>query len=190
MDEELKQLSEINKELDVIENKLQSLPGAEQLDMKQYNRKQRRRLERQIKRDETKKQKQLEQKGNTFVTRKEFVGLFQSAQKLRDRLYYIDVLTAAMEKLLIEKNLITEDELESYIKTENEKAQAFQEIQKGEKDYENRLQKCKDLGIDPNISVIGGQIYEDAELAITDKIEIAKKYDLKQLLMLLGEPIV
>jgi hypothetical protein len=81
-------------------------------------------------REEKMKQSKIEQKGNTYVTRKEFVGLFQSAQKLRDRLYFVDVLTAGIEKLLISKNIITEEELKTVIDEENEKAKQFQEIQK------------------------------------------------------------
>ena len=175
---ELDTLEEINNEITSLENRLQELPGT---DIKSYNRKQRRQIERRMKSEEAKKMKQLEQKGNTYVTRKEFVGLFQSAQKLRDRLYYVDVLSAAMEKLLIEKNIITGEELKNYIKEENSKAQAFQEIQKGEKDYENRIKKCLELNIDPNISVIGQQIYEDPDIALADKIKLAEEYKLTTL---------
>jgi len=175
---ELDTLEEINNEITSLENRLQELPGT---DIKSYNRKQRRQIERRMKSEEAKKMKQLEQKGNTYVTRKEFVGLFQSAQKLRDRLYYVDVLSAAMEKLLIEKNIITGEELKNYIKEENSKAQAFQEIQKGEKDYENRIKKCLELNIDPNISIIGQQIYEDPDIALADKIKLAEEYKLTTL---------
>ena len=175
-------LEEINKDITKIEQKLEAIPNAEQLDMSKYNRKQRRRLQRAMIRDEKVKQSKLEQKGNTFVTRKEFVGLFQSAQKLRDRLYFVDVLTAGIEKLLISKNIITEEELKTVIDEENEKAKQFQEIQKSQKDYENRLKKCVELGIDPNISIIGRQIYEDSELALADKMRLAEEYKLEILL--------
>ena len=181
-DETLEKLEEINQDITKIEQKLEAIPNSEQLDMSKYNRKQRRRLQRAMVRDEKTKQNKLEQKGNTFVTRKEFVGLFQSAQKLRDRLYFVDVLTAGIEKLLISKNLITEEELKNVIEEENEKAKQFQEIQKGEKDYENRLKKCVELKIDPNISIIGRQIYEDPELALADKMKLAEEYKLEILL--------
>ena len=185
--EELEKLEEIGKEIEVLENKLEAIPGAEQLDMTKFNRKQRRQMQRRMVHGEKEKNKQLDQKGNAFVTRKEFVGMFQSAQKLRDRLYFVDILVAAMEKLLIEKNLLTEQEIEDKIKSESEKAQAFQEIEKGVKDYENRLKKCLDLQINPNISRIGQQIYEDSELAFDEKLRLAKEYDIKLLVKILEE---
>lgn len=180
--QELEKLKEINNDITKIEQKLEEIPGAAPLDMTQYNRKQRRRIERNVKHNEKAKEKQLEQKGNTFVTRKEFVNLFQSMQKLRDRLYYVDILTAAMEKLLIEKNIVTEEELADIGKKEAEKAQSFQEIQKGEKDYENRLKKCLELSIDPAISIIGQQIFLDQELDLAEKIRLATEYKLEILL--------
>lgn len=184
---ELRKLSEIGKEIEVLENKLQEIPGTEQLDMSKFNRKQRRQMQRRMIHDEKEKQGKLEQKGNTFVTRKEFVGLFQSAQKLRDRLYYVDILTAALEKLLIEKTILTEQEIADKIKSEAEKAQAFQEIEKGEKDYENRLKKCLELQIDPNISRIGQQIFGDSELEPAEKLRLAKEYNIKLLVKILEE---
>lgn len=179
---ELEQLEEINQDITKIEQKLEAIPGAAPLDMTKYNRKQRRHMERAMKHNEKEKQKDLTQKGNTFVTRREFVSLFQSMQKLRDRMYYIDVLTSAMEKLLISKNILTEDELKDTVKTEAEKALAFQDIQKGQKDYENRIKKCIELGIDPNISIISQQIYEDADMSLADKKILAETYNLEVLL--------
>ncbi len=150
----------------------------------QYNRKQRRHIQRQMIREEKKKIAKAEKLGNTFVTRREFVGLFQSTQKLRDRLYYIDVLTAAIEKILLEKNLITEDELRTKIEEESERAVAFQEIQRAEKDYENRLKRLVELRIDPNVSVVGQQLYEDPDVELSEKIRLAKEYNLQVLLKL------
>ncbi len=187
VEKNMEELENIGEEITNLEKKLEALPGAEQLDLSKYNRKQRRQLERKMIHEEKSKQSKLEQKSNTFVTRREFVGLFQAAQKIRDRLYYVDVLTGAIEKLLIEKNIITEEELKDTIKREAEKAMAFQEIQKGEKDYENRLKKLIDLQIDPNMSNIGQQIYEDPDINITEKSRLAKEYDLKILLKILGE---
>jgi len=175
-DQALQTLENIGEEITQLENKLESLPEP------QYNRKQRRQLQRRMVKQEKEKQSKAEQKGNTFVTRKEFVGLYQSTQRLRDRLYFVDVLTAVIEKLLISKGLTTEEELKVLIEEENTKAKEFQEIQKGEKDYENRLKRCVELQIDPNYSIIGKQIYEDAELALADKIKLAQEYKLEMLL--------
>ena len=131
----LKELNEIGKEIQALEKKLEAVPGMEQLDPTKYNRKQRRQLQRQMVKAEKEKQQNIEQKSNTFVTRREFVGMFQSMQKIRDRLFYIDVLTGVIEKLLIDKTILTEDEIKEHIQIESEKALAFQEIQKGEKDF-------------------------------------------------------
>ncbi|MFA7202957.1 MAG: hypothetical protein WC188_04540 [Candidatus Caldatribacteriota bacterium] len=147
-----------------------------------YNRKQRRIMQSKMAKEEKAKQRVLAMKGNVPITRKEFVGLFQSAQKLRDRLYYVDVLTAAIEKLLIEKNVITEEELGKYIKEESDKAIEFKKIQETPKDYENRLKRCIELNINPNISNIGQQIYEDTEVSIEEKTRLATEYKLEILL--------
>ncbi len=183
MDENLKQLEEIGKEIDNIENKLQSI--SEKVPDHTYNRKQRRQIQRKMIRDEKIKQHKIEQKGNTFVTRKEFVGLFQSAQKLRDRLFYIDILTSALEKLLIDKKLVTADEIKHFVDEETDRAKSFHEIQNGQKDYDARLKKCLELQIDPNLTIIGRQIYEDTELALADKIKLAEEYNLQILLNIL-----
>lgn len=178
----LEELKEIGKEIDQLEKKLEAVPGMELLDTTRFNRKQRRQMQRKMVHTEKEKNKTLEQKGNTFVTRKEFVGLFQSSQKLRDRLYYVDILTAALEKLLIEKTIVTEEEIAGKIKEEADKAQAFQAIQKEEKNYEARLKKCLELTINPEISNIGQQLYEDAEMPLDEKIRLAKEYKLSILL--------
>jgi len=122
MDENLKQLEDIGKEIDNIENKLQSISVE---DSNIYNRKQRRQIQRRMVRDEKLKQSKAEQKGNTFVTRKEFVGLFQSVQRLRDRLFYVDILTSALEKLLIDKKLVTADEIKQFVEEETARAKSF-----------------------------------------------------------------
>jgi hypothetical protein len=177
-----RKLEEINHDITKIEQQLEELPGAKSLDMTKYNRKQRRQLERGMKQQEKQKQTKAIQQGNTFVTRREFVGLFQSMQKLRDRMYYIDVLVAAIEKILVEKNILSEDELQIKVKEEAEKALAFQEIQNGQKDYETRIKKCVDLGVDPNISIIPQQLYEDADMPIDEKKKLAETYNLEILL--------
>jgi len=179
---EIEQLEEINQDITKLEQKLEELPGAEALDMSKYNRKQRRRLERNIKHQEKEKQTKAIQQGNTTVTRREFVGLFQSMQKLRDRMYYIDVLVASIEKLLVEKNILSGDELQAKVKEEAERALAFQGIQNSQKDYEERIKKCIDLNIDPNISIIPQQIYEDADMSLDEKKKLAETYKLDILL--------
>ena len=180
----LEQLKGIGEEITQLEQKLDAVPNPEQevLDMSKYNRKQRRKIERNIKHNETIKSKKLDQKANTFVTRGEFVQLFQSAQKLRDRLYFVDILTSALEKTLLQKGIVTEEELTIVINTENEKALAFQEIQKGSGDYDTRIKKCIELKVDPNMSIIPQQIYQDTDLSMDIKIELAKTYNLTQLL--------
>ena len=188
MDENLNKLEEIGKEIENIEKKLEELPIEDpNLDMSKFNRKQRRKIQRDMIHEEKAKQKLGEQRGNTFVTRREFAALHSAAQKLRDRLYYVDILVNSIEKLLIDKNILTEDEIKNTVKSESEKAMTFQEIQKGIGDYENRLNKCKELEIDPNISIIGQQIYEDASMEISEKLRLAKEYNLTILLKVLEE---
>jgi hypothetical protein len=157
------------------------------LSQEKFNRKQRRQMASKMAKDERVKQKKLNMLANSPVTRKEFVGLFQSAQKIRDRLYYIDILTSSLEKLLIVKGILTEDEIKVTIKSESDKALAFKEIQDQEKNYEERLRKCIELKIDPNISIIGRQIFEDTELSYDEKIKIAEEYELTMLLAALNK---
>jgi len=179
IEQDLHELKKIGNEITQLENKLESLNEPV------YNRKQRRQLRRQSIRHENQKKSKLQRSGEVFITRKEFVSLFQSVQKIRDRLYFIDILTASMEKILMSKNIIIEEELQKAIIEENDKAQEFQKLQNGEKDYINRLQKCIELNIDPNHSNIGKQILEDNELALADKIEFAEKFKLDSLLKIL-----
>lgn len=163
-DEQLDQLKKINEDITVIEQKLKTIPGGKKQFLKQH------------KKDNS----------SNFITRREFVTLFQSVQKIRDRLYYVDVLTSAMEKVLIGKNIFTEDELEKTIKLETEKSLVFQDIQQGQKDYENRIKKCIEVGVDPDISIIGQQIYEDEDMSLADKKSLAETYNLKTLLNILN----
>ena len=79
IEKDITELTEIGKEIDTLEKRLEAVPGVEELDVKKYNRKQRRQMERQMVRNEKEQQRKLEQKGSTYVTRKEFAGLFQSA---------------------------------------------------------------------------------------------------------------
>jgi len=53
----LEKLEEINQDITKIEQKLEAIPNSEQLDMSKYNRKQRRRVQRVMVRDEKTKQK-------------------------------------------------------------------------------------------------------------------------------------
>ena len=183
-----KELNAIGEEIIQLENRLEKVDDESSLVTKQdqkYNRKQRRRMERMTKHQQKADQKKIDQKGNTFITRREFVGLFQSVQKLRDRLYYIDVLTGALKKLLLQKGILTEDELKEVIKIENEKAMKYQDIQKGEKDYKNRIRELQKLEINPNASVIPQQIFDDKDLTIDQKIDLAKEFGLEELLKIL-----
>ena len=189
-DENLNKLEEIGKEIEVLEDKIKALPNAEQLDTSKYNRKQRRRLQRNIVHNEKSKNKQIEQKANSYVTRREFAVMFQSIQKIRDRLYYVDILTAAIEKLIIEKTIVTEEEIGEFIKRESDKAMAFQEIQKEVGNYETRLKKCLNLQIDPQISNIGQQIYEANDINIDEKLRLAKEYNLEILLKALETQMI
>lgn len=182
-----KELNAIGEEIIQLENRLEKVDESSLVTKQdqKYNRKQRRRMERMTKHQQKADQKKIDQKGNTFITRREFVGLFQSVQKLRDRLYYIDVLTGALEKLLLQKGILTEDELKEVIKIENEKAMKYQDIQKGEKDYKNRINELQKLEINPNASVIPQQIFDDKDLTIDQKIDLAKEFGLEELLKIL-----
>jgi len=114
---DLTELKQIGEEITKLEERLGTVPdpAQPQIDPKKYNRKQRRKMERQMKHQQKAEQKQAEQKGSTFATRKDLVNMHQSMQKIRDRLYYVDILTGALEKLLISKIIISEEEVANCI---------------------------------------------------------------------------
>jgi len=152
-----------------------------------FNRKQRRYLKAQMVKTEKAKQKRLLEKGEQFVTRKEFVGLFQSCQKIRDRLYYLDIHILALEKLILDKQLLNSEELENYVNMEVNKANEYFRLQNEEKNYENRLTRCVELEINPDSSIIGRQILNDTTLSFEEKYELASKYNLATLLKVLDD---
>ncbi|MDD4081856.1 MAG: hypothetical protein PHD05_00580 [Sphaerochaetaceae bacterium] len=150
-----------------------------------FNRRQRRYLKTQMIKQEKTKQKRLIEKGEQYITRKEFVGLFQSCQKLRDRLYYLDINFMALEKLLLQKGIFSAEELQKAVNVEVERTQEFSKVQSGEKDYDARLSKCVELEVNPDVTIIGQQILNDTELSFEEKYELASKYNLTTLIKIL-----
>ena len=57
IEKDITELTEIGKEIDTLEKRLEAVPGVEELDVKKYNRKQRRQMERQMVRNEKEQQR-------------------------------------------------------------------------------------------------------------------------------------
>lgn len=119
------------------------------------------------------------------VTRKEMATFVKHFTTIRDRLFQVELLNGALERILLEKNIFTEDELNDVYSKEVEKSHVFATIQKQEGDYETRIKLCNDNNIDVNITVIPDQIFKDEELSIEEKTKLADEYNIDKLKELL-----
>lgn len=141
-------------------------------------------------RDEFKRQEALRKQYNSPATRGEMYTVMETVNKIRDRLYQLDIFCSSIEKVLIEKNIVTREEIEVAFKYEAERSKKFNEIQLGTLNYESRLDECKQWNIDINNTVIPQQILDDKQMNSVDKVNLAKKYDIKQVLKELSDGFV
>lgn len=114
-----------------------------------------------------------------YVTKQEYYDLVEAFNFLRDRILYVDIFSAALEKVLLEKQLTTRDEIESAFQYETQRTAKFREINCGSGDYEKRLNECKEWHIDPNITIIPSQISQDKSLSKEQKEDLANKFNLR-----------
>jgi hypothetical protein len=141
-----------------------------------------RQQKRKDQRDEFKKQEALRKQYNAPATRGEMYTIIENLNKMRERLFQLDVFCSAVEKVLIEKNVANREEFEAAYKYEAERAKTFNEINNGFLNYEKRLDECQNWKIDPNGTVIPQQLIEDKKLTTEEKLELARKYEIKEVL--------
>jgi len=127
---------------------------------------------------------------NSSVPRREVMGLMQQVtnhqkqiQSLLDRISIQDIVMHSLRSALITHKIISESDLKKSAETELEKFNMFQEIDKGEKDYANRMASCKKHKIDITQTKILNQLYHDKEMSDEDKKALLKKYKVSEELL-------
>ncbi len=122
---------------------------------------------------------------SSVATKADVYQVLQVFERLRDRVMYLDLYTAALEKVLIDRNILTAVEVNEALKYEGERAAKFKEINSGQGDYEHRLITCKKWNIDPSVTTIPDQIFSDLSLTLDQKYDLADKYNIERLKELL-----
>jgi len=143
-------------------------------------------LQRQKERQEQKHQEQMRKYLNSPATRADIFKVMEAFEKLRDRILHLDLFTAALEKVLLDRNILTRDEIEEAFKYEGMRTAKFKEINEMQGDYEKRLDLCNEWNIDPNITTIVDQIFADQALTEDQKKDLADKYNIERLKDLLN----
>ena len=90
-----------------------------------------------------------------------------------------DTILLAIKDILIEKGIITEEEINERISLYKMRDRILFQIQVGKGNYEKRLELCLKFGIDPNSTVIPKQITNDETLDLNDKRSLIEKYGLR-----------
>lgn len=137
---------------------------------------------RQQERDQEKYNETMRKQMAANATKGDLIMLVQSFQKLRDRLFQLDIINSALEKIIINKGLATRDEIKDAVSHEAERAIKMKEINDEKGNYEKRLETCKEWDIIIDMTNIPTQILQDISLTNVQKRELAKKYDLQNIL--------
>jgi hypothetical protein len=141
-----------------------------------------RQQQRQKQRDEFKKQEAMRKQMSSAVTKAEFFQIVEVFNRLRDRMMHLDIFSSAVEKVLIDKGLVTRDEIEAAFEYESKRAVKFNEINNQKGNYVARLEVCKEWQIDPSVTQIPDQILADADLADEEKLKLANDFNIKRLI--------
>jgi len=141
-----------------------------------------RQLKRQKEREEFKKQDQMRKQFNLPATKAELYQVMESFGRLRDRMFHLDIFTAAIEKALSEKGVVTREEMEEAFTYEGKRAAKYNEINNEKGNYITRLEVCKEWNIDPSVTQIPDQMLADTELTEEKRLEYANTYNIKRLL--------
>ena len=153
-------------------------------DLTPPNRQRRRALKRTQQRDQGTKNRQLEKEMNSTVPRSEILGWVNAVtamvKGLESRLSRTELMVAALFKVLADKNIINDGEIDDAIQFERQRSVVYMEIQKPSGDYEDKLEKIKkwDIGIDATTLV--SQIESDKKLTDEQRKALLKKCELLQ----------
>lgn len=142
-----------------------------------------RQVRKQELRQRQKQEEAMRKQLNAVATKKDLVQTHMFLKSLADRIYHLDILTSAIERTVVDKGLITREDLKNAYTIEAERAIAFEEIQKDQTDdYEVLLQKCKKHEIDPNVTVITERLAYDDNILEEEKIRLATEYGITRIL--------
>lgn len=168
--------------MDEQKNKVIDLEKIKQ-DLTPANRQQRRQAQRnQEKR--SKNDQQLKKEMNSTVPRSEILGWVNAVtamvKGLESRLSRTELMVAALFKVLADKNIISDGEIDEAIQFERQRSAVYMEVQKPSGDYEDKLKKVKewDIGIDATSLV--SQIEADKKLTDEQRKALLKKCELLQ----------
>lgn len=137
---------------------------------------------RQQERDQEKYNEAMRKQMSAAATKGDLMMLVQSFQKLRDRLFQMDIINSALEKIIISKGLATREEIKEAVGQEAKRAMKMKEVSEEKGNYEKRLETCKEWDIVADMTNIPIQILQDVSLTDEQKRELAEKYKLQSVL--------
>jgi len=137
---------------------------------------------RQQEREDEKYNKMMKKQLAAMATKGDLMMLVEAFNKLRDRLFQMDIINSALEKIIINKGLATRDEIMVAVKCEADRAMKMKEVNDEKENYEKRLETCLEFDIDPNFTSVPLQIFQDTNLTVDQKRDLAVKYNLETVL--------
>lgn len=142
------------------------------------------RVSRQVQRKEERtklKQQMINHKiMNSPVSKKEIYPLVQQVQKLQQTVESMNLLIDAMQRVLVDKKLVTKLDLEDKYDFVQDRLLEFTKIQETTGDYEKRLEVCKKYDIPIDKTVLPSQIHEDKKLNNLEKLELCDKFNISK----------
>lgn len=104
----------------------------------------------------------------------------KKVQNLMQQSALMNVTMHSVKEALFAKQLITPEEFEDIAKKEMDRFNIVQEIQSGEGDYKARLDKCKEVDIQIEDTILPEQIREDNNLTDKEKKEFFEQYNISE----------
>jgi len=129
---------------------------------------QQRRAQQRINQGPGKKNRQLEKEMNSTVPKREILGWVNAVSAmikgLESRLSRTELMVAATFKVLTDKNLINDSEIDEAINFERQRSVIYKEIQETPGNYEDKLEKVKKWDIGIGATSLVSQITADKKL--------------------------
>lgn len=122
------------------------------------------------------RKKPKEQEQSNFVTRKEFEYLLGQLLHLQKTVHTIDLLSATQVKVLLKHGLTTKAEIQAMVAWEQERIERSREIWDESKSFEERLQLCRELEVDPLTTPLPSQIKADTSTTLEEKLKLADRF--------------
>jgi len=148
------------------------------------NRQQRRQVQRNQQREQGsqgKKNRQLEKDMNSTVPKREILGWVNAVNAmikgLESRLSRTELMMAALFKVVTDKNLVNDSEINDAIEFERQRSQIYKEIQETQGNYEDKLEKAEKWEIGLNVTSLVSQIEGDKKLTDEQRKTLLEKCD-------------